>query len=100
MRDRVHNGRMSKAIKPGDMVGVRYNTYRKPGIVDVVEYIDYVTRAHKRMDMALAAAPGLVQRYNARMALSAAQSAWQRSSSSGERAECADLIREATAVLR
>ena len=66
-----------------------------------MDYITYVTTAHKRMDMALSAPIGSVtQRYNARYAMSAAQSARARANSSGERAECAVLIREATAVLR
>lgn len=59
-------------------------------------YVDYVTRAHSHMDAALITG----NRVYARLAMSAAQSARARSRSSVERAECADLIREAEAALR
>ncbi|WPH57873.1 hypothetical protein [Mycobacterium phage WXIN] len=59
-------------------------------------YADYIKRAHAHMDAALADG----NRVYARLAMSAAQSARQRSSSRLERAECADLIHEAEEVLR
>ena len=68
--------------------------------LETMDYITCVTTAHKRMDMALSAPIGsVVQRYNARYAMSAAQSARARANSAGERAECADLIHEAERVL-
>lgn len=60
-----------------------------------MDYITYVTQAHKLMDDAHEGR----DRVLARRAMSAAQSARARASSAAERGECADLIREAERLL-
>lgn len=61
-----------------------------------MSYVDYIKRAHSHMDAALVDG----NRVYARLAMSAAQSARHRATSSVERAECADLIREAERILK